>query len=134
MGGSLDIEEEGLGSMETQRKGWIKNKEVAEKASQIPSHLASFLPVIEKNIALATDPARRLSWMYLQYHSKICSYFAEILSAGAEGRKEETIEKYYELEEYLSKHEMEFHHVFDVFLFLRALRQKLGMKLVKYYD
>ena len=107
---------------------------MAEKASQIPSHLASFLPVIEKNIALATDPARRLSWMYLQYHSKICSYFAEILSAGAEGRKEETIEKYYELEEYLSKHEMEFHNAFDVFLFLRALRQKLGMILVKYYD
>lgn len=134
VGGRSGVEEAGLGDIETQAMCWVNNKEVAEKAARIPAHLAEFLPVIDKNIALATDPARLLSWRYLKYHSKICSYFAELLLAGAEGRKEETEEKYYELEDYLSEHELEFHHGFDVQLYLRALRLKLGMKLVTYYD
>ncbi|MBR3761617.1 MAG: DUF4838 domain-containing protein [Lachnospiraceae bacterium] len=134
VGGSSGVEEAALGDIETQAMCWMNNKEVSEKAARIPAHLAEFLPVIDRNIALATDPARLLSWRYLKYHSKICSYFAELLLAGAEGRKEETEEKYYKLEDYLSEHELEFHHGFDVQLYLRALRLKLGMKLVTYYD
>jgi len=97
-------------------------------------HLAEFLPVIDRNIALSTDAARLLSWRYLKYHSKICGYFAELLLAGAKGKMEEAVEKYYELEEYLSEHEMEFHNSFDNYLFMRALRMKLGLKAVEYYD
>ena len=134
VGGGSGVEEAGLGDMDTQRKCWINNAEVAEKAAQIPVHLEAFLPVIERNIALATDPVRLLSWRYLKYHSKICGYFAELLLAGAKGKMEEAVERYYELEEYLSEHEMEFHNGFDNLLFMRALRLKLGLKPVKYYD
>ena len=134
VGGSSGVEEAALGDMETQKKCWMSNQEVAEKAAQIPAHLANFLPVIDRNIALATDPARMLSWRYLKYHSRICGYFAELLLAGAEGRAEDAEGKYYELEEYLSEHELEFHNAFDVALFLRALRLKLGMKPVEMYD
>jgi len=134
VGGENGVEEAGLGDMETQRTCWINNAEVAEKAMQIPVHLAEFLPVIDRNIALSTDAARLLSWRYLKYHSKICGYFAELLLAGAKGKMEEAVEKYYELEEYLSEHEMEFHNSFDNYLFMRALRMKLGLKAVEYYD
>jgi len=134
VGGSSGVEEAALGDMETQKKCWMSNQEVAEKVAQIPVHLASFLPVIDRNIALATDTARMLSWRYLKYHSRICGYFAELLLAGAEGRAEDAEGKYYELEEYLSEHELEFHNAFDVALFLRALRLKLGIKAVDMYD
>jgi hypothetical protein len=107
---------------------------VAKKAAQIPAHLEEFLPVIERNIALATDPARMLSWRYLKYHSIICRYFGELLLAGAEGRIADAEQKFYELEEYLSEHELEFHHGFDVQLFMRAIRLKLKLKPAPMYD
>lgn len=134
VGGGSGVEEAGLGDMESRRKCWINNSEVAEKAAQIPAHLADFLPVIDKNIALETHPARILSWRYLRYHSVICDYFAELLLAGAKGKMKDAQQKYYQLEEYLSEHELEFHNAFDAFLYMRALRLKLGMELVKYFD
>lgn len=134
VGGRSGVEEAGLGDIETQAMCWMNNKMVAEKAAKIPAHLADFLPVIEKNIALATDPARILSWRYLRYHSVICDYFAELLLAGAKGKMKDAQQKYYQLEEYLSEHELEFHNAFDAFLYMRALRLKLGMELVKYFD
>lgn len=134
VGGGSGVEEAGLGNIETQQMCWLNNKEVAEKAAQIPAHLADFLPVINRNMALATDPARQLSWRYLKYHSEICGYFAELLLAGATEGREAAVEKYYAIEEYLSEHEMEFHPAFDVLLYLRTLRLKLEMKMIDYYD
>ena len=43
-------------------------------------------------------------------------------------------EKYFELENYLSEHELEIHWAFDVFLFLRYLRGKLQIKPIPYFD
>jgi len=134
VGGRNYEEELALGNMETAKKPWQNNPEVAERAAQIPAHLESFLPVIKRNIALATDPARILSWRYLEYHHVICGYVAEILLAGAEGRIEAAKEKYYELEKYLSEHELEFHHGFDVLLFGRAMRKKLELEPQQMYD
>ena len=105
-----------------------------KKAAQIPAHLVGFMPVIEKNIALATDPARMLSWRYLKYHSEICRYYGEVLLAGAKGNMDEARRRYFELEAYLSEHELEFHRGFDVFLYVRAMRLKLGLPFVPYYD
>lgn len=134
VGGANGVEEEGLGNIETQKMCWINNETVAGKAAQIPSVIEDFLPVIERNIACSADPAQRLSWRYLKYHSSICTLFSEILLAGAENRMEDAKEKYDEMEEYLSEHELEFHNAFDVFLFLRTLRLKLGLPQFNYYD
>ena len=89
---------------------------------------------IKDNIAYADDNARLLSWRYLEYHSEICRRFSEILLAGAEGNMDRAKEKFKDIEEYLSEHELEFHYGFDVFLFLRYLRLKLGLPSVPYYD
>ena len=124
----------GIGIAVTKKKSWINNPEVAEKARQIPAHLDEFLPIIKDNIAYADDNARLLSWKYLEYHSEICRRFSEILLAGAEGDLEKAKEKFKDIEEYLSIHELEFHYGFDVFLFLRYLRLKLGLPSVPYYD
>jgi len=134
VGGRRGVEEEALGDMETLKKSWKNNPEVAKRAARIPKHLEEFQPVIVKNIALATDPARMLSWRYLAYHSEICRRFSELLLAGAEGRDEDAKEKCYELEKYLSEHELEFHHGFDVLLFMRAVKLKLGIKPAPMYD
>jgi len=39
-----------------------------------------------------------------------------------------------ELEIYLSKVELEIHNGFDLFLFVKTVRAKLGLKMVKYYE
>ena len=131
---NLGIEEIGIGLAVTKKRTWVNNPEVAEKARKIPAHLAEFMPTIKDNIAYATDPARLLSWRYLEYHSAICLRFSEILLAGAENDMERAKEKFKVLEEYLSVHELEFHYGFDVFLFLRYIRRKLGLPAVPYYD
>lgn len=133
VGGKNGVEEAGLGN-ETARKCWIGNEKVAEKAAQIPALLEEFEHTIDLNIAYAADEARLLSWRYLKYHSKITGLFAEMLRAGAKGDMEEAKNKYLVLEEYLSEHEMEFHNAFDVFLFTRAMRSKVDLPAVKYYE
>lgn len=130
----LGIEEQGVGTVESDYECWIDNPEVAEKARQIPDHLASFLPTIKDNIAYATDNARLFSWKYLEYHSEICRLFSKILLAGSENDMDKARENYYVLEQYLSEHELEFHNVFDVCLFIRFLRSKLDLPPVPYYD
>ena len=134
IGGKNGVEEATFGDMEIRKKGWIGNPEVAEKAAKIPGVIEAFLPVIQKNISTATDPARLLSWQYLKYHAEICTRFSRILRAGAEDKMEEARKLYFELEGWLSQHEMEFHRGFDVFLFLRSIRFKLDLGNFNYYD
>jgi hypothetical protein len=43
-------------------------------------------------------------------------------------------EEYKALEEYIAKNELSFHRVFDGFLYLRYLRQKLSIDPFPYYD
>lgn len=131
---NLGIEEMGIGIAVTKKKSWVDNPEVAEKARKIPAHLDAFLPIIKDNIAYADDNARLLSWRYLEYHSEITRLLSEILLAGAEGDMDRAKEKFSVIEEYLSEHELEFHYAFDVFLFLRYIRLKLGLPSVPYYD
>ena len=39
-----------------------------------------------------------------------------------------------ELRDYLSDRELEYHKVFDLFLYTRAVAQKIGVGLPGYYD
>ena len=89
--------------------------------------------MIQKNISDARNEARLLSWQYLQYHAEICTRFAKILQSGGEDRMEDARAAYFELEDWLSRHEMEFHRGFDVFLFLRSLRFKVDLPSINYY-
>jgi len=134
VGGKNGVEEATFGDMELRKKGWIGNPTVAEKAARIPGVIADFLPVIRKNLSDSQDEARLLSWQYLQYHAEICTRFAKILQLGGEDRMEDARAAYFELEDWLSRHEMEFHRGFDVFLFLRSIRFKLDLGNFDYYD
>lgn len=133
IGGKTGVEEATFGDMELKKRGWIGNPQVAEKAARIPAVIEAFLPVIRKNLSDATDPARLLSWQYLAYHAEICTRFSRILLAGGENRMEDARSHYFELEDYLSRHELEFHRGFDVFLFLRSMRFKLDLPNIDYY-
>ena len=90
--------------------------------------------MINKNISVADNEAQRQSWVYLKYHAKICTLLSYVLLAGAENRSVDAQARYYEMEEYLSEHEMEFHNAFDVFLFLRTVRSKIDLPAIPYYD
>lgn len=133
-GGKLGVEDEGIVSADnTIIRSWINNPEVKEKTALIPAVLAEFLPVIEKNCELS-DPVRRLSWVYLKYHSEICSYLARIINFGAGGDIEGARRVLDSLEVYLSAVELQIHPAFDLFLFVKFVRAKLDMKMVGYYD
>jgi len=130
----VDDDVSGVASDESDVRCWKNNPKVKEKADAIPAHLDSFLPTIEARISEETDQARRLSWVYLRYHSDIMRIQSRILSAGAGGDMERAKEIFDELNEYLSEHELEFHNVFDVFLYQRAIAIKIGIPTPGYYD
>jgi hypothetical protein len=134
VGGKGGIEEEAVGFTDTSSKPWKNNPFVRERAEKIPALLDEFLPVIEENIKAAKEPSRRESFRYLKIHSDICRYHGRILEAGAGGNEDLAREVFTELRDFLSEHEMEYHRVFDLFLYLRGVAQKIGVGLPGYYD
>ncbi len=134
VGGNGGIEEEGVGFPDTTKQPWINNPHVAKRAEKLPELLDSFIPVIKQNIIDSMEPARRDSWMYLLIHAEIVRYHGRILKAGAEGNMEFAREIFAELRNFLSEREMEYHKVFDLFLYTRAVAQKIGVPLPGYYD
>jgi len=130
----LDIDEAGVGQALTSAKSWVNNPEVAERAEKIPDYIDAFIPTVRENIANATTIAQMDSWVYLSYHAEICKLFSKILLSGALGDIPAAQEAYFELEKYVAEHELEFHRVFDGFLFLRSLRRKIDLPGVPYYD
>ena len=134
VGGEGGIEEEGVGFTDTTSRSWKNNPFVLERARKLPELLDSFLPVIERNLKAAVEPARRESWRYLGIHSDICRYHGRILEAGAEGDDDRAKAVFAELRDFLSERELEYHRVFDLFLYLRAVAQKIRVPLPGYYD
>lgn len=134
VGGNGGIEEEGVGFVEARLRPWINNPKVAERADKIPTLLDEFMPTIKRNIIDATDAAQRLSWIYLAHHSPIVRYHGKILKAGAMGDMDIARKIFSEMRDYISKHEFEFHNAFDLFLYLRAVAQKIGVEMPGYYD
>ena len=134
VGGQGGIEEEGVGFVEARLRPWVNNPEVAERASKIPDYIDAFLPTIKRGLGDALDPAQRLSWKYLIYHAEIVKYHGRILLAGASGDLEGAKAILDEARDYISEHELEFHNVFDLFLYIRAVAQKIGYKLPGYFD
>lgn len=135
VGGSIGVEEEGIISAEIpNKKSWINNAYVAAQVAKIPDLIDEFLLVIRKNISLAQDESRLMSWNYLTYYSEICRMYSRILYAGAINNMEKAKKHYDELIEYLEIHELEYHNVFDYFLFKRFISLKLNIPLQGYYE
>lgn len=132
-GGEKDIDDNMLGELAEKQRSWINHPQVAEKAEKIPALLDQFLPVITNHISSVGDAAQRLSWIYLRYHSEIVRIQAKILLAGAKEDLDEARRIFPSLVAYLSEHEMEFHPVFDLFLYLRAIALKIGESIPEYY-
>ena len=134
VGGKGGIEEEGVGFSDTANQPWVNNPYVKERAEKIPQLLDSFVSVIKDNIIAAAEPVRRASWIYLLIHSEIVRYHGRILCAGASGDMNKAREIFTELRDDLSEKEMEYHKVFDLFLYTRAVAQKISAPLPGYYD
>ena len=134
VGGKGGIEEEGVGFTDTTARPWKNNPFVLERAKKLPALLDGFMPVIDNNVKTAEEPARRESWRYLKIHSEICRYHGRILEAGASGDLDKAKEIFAELRDFLSDRELEYHRVFDLFLYLRAISQKIGVGMPGYYD
>lgn len=127
------VEDIGLDGTEANPKAWPGNAEVAEKAAKIPAVLDEFESVIHRNMS-AHDACRRQSWVYLMYHSQICRRLAEVIRLGGLGDMEGAKAALDVLERYLARVEPDIHNAFDVFLFQRFMRAKMGLGQYKYYD
>ncbi len=127
------LEEVGIGS-ESDGKGkpWQGNAAYAEALAQIPAVIAEILPVIEKNEKSGPAVQRR-SWFYLRHHTFIVENVAKIYHEGALGNIEKARALYLSFMDELSGREMEIHEAFDLFLFDRYHRNKLGIPRLPYF-
>ena len=131
---SAGVEEDGIGNQsEIKFKSWQNNAAFVEALKEIPALLASVRPVIEKNMNMG-PAVHRKSWFYLSHHAFIVESLAEVYGTGALGDIERAKELYLDLHEALSEREMEIHEVFDLFLFNRVHRLKLGIPQLGYYE
>jgi hypothetical protein len=130
---SAGVEEDGIGNQsEIKSDSWQNNRAFLAALQEIPFLLVAIRPVIEKNES--RGPAvHRKSWMYLRHHAFIVEQLAHIYAAGAAGDIEAAKEMYLDLHEALSEREMEIHEAFDLFLFNRVHRLKLGLPQLGYY-
>ena len=129
----LAIDDQALTTAGKLKASFINNAYTAEKFAAIPAILDEFMPVIKKNMAL-DDASHRLSWVYLYYQSKICRAVSEIYRLGSENKIDEAKTLLDKFETELAYMEPSVHNVFDMFLFIKFVREKLGIKMVKYYQ
>ncbi len=131
---SAGVEEDGIGNQsEIQFDSWQNNLEFAARLDEIPALLDFIRPIIEKNEKPGLEVHRR-SWFYLRHHAFIVESLANVYGMGARGDIERAKELYLDLHEALSEREMEIHDAFDLFLFDRVHRLKLGIPQLGYYE
>ena len=134
VGGKGGMEEAGVGFGDSKDAPFINNTFVAERADKIPALIDSFEDVVGDNVKASFDPAQRLSWMYLELFLPIARYHGEILKAAAIGDLDSAKAILDRSRDYISENELRFHGVFDLFLYVRAVAQKIGYKLPGYFD
>lgn len=127
VGGGAGVQETALATAETGDISWVNNPHVAACAAKIPPLIDDFASTIIRNLTSSISLSQLTSWNYLRYHAEICKLFSKILLAGARDGIDAAIERYDNLKQYLCEHELEFHNAFDVYLYLRALVQKLNI-------
>ena len=115
----IEEEDKSLTSGTESERSFINNKDAEEKLARIPDLLEAFLPTIKKNMS-SDDACHRLSWVYLNYHSKICEKLSKIFLLGAQNKLDEAKVLIDSLETDLSLMEQSIHNAFDVFLFINC--------------
>lgn len=94
------------------------NPEAAASLAQVPCILDGFLPVIERAAVDDSLPLSvQASWRYLRYHSELCRLFVLTFQKKAEGCVGEALAAKERALDYAFRHEMELHHVLDVYEF-----------------
>ncbi len=99
------------------------SKEAATEFAKIPDIIKAFSKIIKSNMH-HEDKNIDQSWMYLEYHSKICCRLALILTNKASGDNEKMRNQWFSLKEYIQKNEADFQQVFDVNMFISVLKSK----------
>lgn len=94
--------------------------EAAERLSRVPSLVAAFRPVLERN-ADHLDPCRAASWAYLSQHAEIVVALAQALEARARGQAGEAAQRWSQLRQMVWQREDTLHSVLDVWLFTRVM-------------
>ena len=127
------IEEAGIGA-ESDGKGkpWQNNAAFARELEKLPEVIAEILPFIEKNEKVGPEVHKK-SWFYLRHHTFIVENVGRIYHAGALGDIERARELYLAFMDELSAREPQIHEVFDLFLFDRYHRNKLGIPRLPYF-
>ncbi len=127
------IEELGIGNQsEIKVRSWQNNPEFAAQLERIPAVIEKILPVIEKNECRG-EAVQRKSWEYLRHHTFIVDNVAKIYRTGALGDIEKAKEMYLAFQDAVSGIEMEIHEAFDLHLFDRYHRTKLGIPRIQYF-
>ena len=129
----LAVDDQALVTAGKLKPSFIGNPQTAEKFAAIPAILDEFMPMIKKNMAI-DDASQRLSWTYLYYHSKICRTTAEIFRLGSENKLDEAKARLDRFEIELAEMEPSIHNVFDLFLYIKFMRERFGIKMVKYFQ
>ena len=102
------------------------SEQAAERFARIPEVVRAFQPLIERNLAAASDACRAASWRYLQLHADLCIRFAGVLEARARGEKERSLARWQELVGKVQRQEMALQPVFDVFEFIETIGRKIS--------
>ena len=127
------MEEAGIGS-ESDGKGkpWRGNAAFARDLEGIPAVIEEIRPFIEKNEHKGEEVHKK-SWFYLRHHTFIVENVAKIYHEAAIGSIEKAREMFLSFMDELSGKEMEIHEAFDLFLFDRYHRNKLGIPRLPYF-
>lgn len=93
---------------------YIRN-EIGEIDKELAADFTKIHEVAEKFQAEYIEPNKNkdVSWKYLSCHANMCLLLADVLKLRASGKKEASIVKARELQQYLLDTEMITHHVYD---------------------
>jgi len=92
----------------------------AEAYARLPAAIASFRPVIQRNLD-AADPCHARSWHYLDAHAEICQHLAQALRHRAAGDDQAAAQAWAAAERLVQEREPDLHPVLDVYELTRVL-------------
>jgi hypothetical protein len=99
---------------------------ILERYAQIPAVVHAFRPVIHRNLTSETNPCRRASWRYLDFHADIVERLAAAFKALFEGNPTQARRQWKKAAEIAQRNEDELQSVLDVFEFITVLGRKFS--------